>query len=167
MKCGRLIKDTPEIEDRIKLEEKGPIIPPPKLDALSGTVSRTIQCWDDIVAVAHWDLFDPTRVDGADFYVGEEELGHIHLNGDLNLSTTKAIHHALTKAEMAVSLPYGSGNKRWVLYSIREAAHPAPGTWLFRLSYNRLTGTPETDLLQRFQSCRSTLQVVYPISVRE
>ena len=137
------------------------------MDELAQAVAQAIQCWDDGIAVTHWDLFDHTRVDGADFYAGEEELGHIHLNGDVYMAAAKAIYQALITAELAGSLPYGSGNKRWVLYSIREAAHPAPGTWLFRLSYNRLTGTPETDLLQRFQSCRSTLQVVYPISVRE
>jgi len=144
----------------MKLEEKGPIIPPPQLDELSGSVSQSIQRWDDITAVTHWDPSDSTRVDGADFYVGEEELGHIHLNGDVHLSTTKAIHHALTKAELAVSLPYGSGNKRWVLFPIREAAHPAHATWLFRLSYDRLKGASEADLLQRIQSVRSPIQVV-------
>jgi len=144
----------------MKLEEKGPIKPPPQLDELSEAVSQTLRRWDDIIAVTHWDRFDSTRVDGADFYVGEEELGHIHLNGDVHLVTTKAIHQALTKAEMAVSLPYGSGNKRWVLFPIREVAHPAHATWLFRLSYDRLQGTPETDLLQRIQSVRSPIQVV-------
>ncbi len=138
----------------MKLEEKGPISPPPQLSEPSEAVSQTIRLWDDIIAVTHWDRVDQTRVDGADFYVGEEELGHIHLNGDLHLATTRAIYHALIKAELALSLPYGSGNNRWVLYRIREFAHRAHATWLFRLCYDRLKGTSETDLLERIASVR-------------
>ena len=139
---------------------KASIIPPPQLDELAQAVAQAIQCWDDGIAVTHWDLFDHTRVDGADFYVGEEELGHIHLNGDVHMAATKAIYQALITAELAGSLPYGSGNKRWVRFPIQVEAHSAHATWLFRLGYHRLKGTPESELLRRIKSVRSPIQVV-------
>ena len=130
------------------------------MDELAQAVAQAVKCWDDGIAVAHWDLFDHTRVDGADFYVGEEELGHTHLNGVVYMAATKAIYHALITAEMAASLPYGSGTKRWVLFSIRSASHSAHAAWLFRLGYDRLKGTPESELLRRIKSVRSPIQVV-------
>ena len=144
----------------MKLEEKGPIMPPPQLDEVAQAVAQAVQCWDDGIAVAHWDLFDHTRVDGADFYAGGGELGHIHLNGDVHMAATKAIYQALITAELAGSLPYGSGNKRWVRFPIQVEAHSAHATWLFRLGYHRLKGTPETELLRRIKSVRSPIQVV-------
>ena len=67
--------------------DKGPVKPPPVLDGPLRTVSDQVSGWRGITATAHWDLFDMSRVDGVDFYYGEDELGHIHLDGSLHIAT--------------------------------------------------------------------------------
>src|SRR6516165_1298489 len=69
----------------MKLADKGRIKPPPALKGAAQLVSQEIQSWPGIVAATHWFLYDRTQVDGADFYVGERELGHIHLDGEFHL----------------------------------------------------------------------------------
>ncbi len=63
------------------LEEKGKFAPPPKMTPYPQMVSSAIQQWENVIAATHWDLYDRTKVDGSDFYVGKNELGHIHLDG--------------------------------------------------------------------------------------
>ena len=62
----------------MKLADKGKFLPPPALDKYPRMVRAEIQQWKNIIAATHWSLYNNTKVDGADFYVGDEELGHIH-----------------------------------------------------------------------------------------
>lgn len=55
------------------LEEKGPIKPPPVLTKYPQQVSTEIQRWDGIIAATHWEIYDKTKPDGADFYVGSQQ----------------------------------------------------------------------------------------------
>ena len=71
----------------MKLSEKGPLAPAPVLAAQLEPLSQTIQRWPGIVAAAHWDLFRVGEVvDGIDFYVGDDELGHLHHDGEAHLA---------------------------------------------------------------------------------
>lgn len=81
----------------MKLQEKGPIKPVPVLAEPMEHVSKEIQNWKGIISATHWNLFDLEQVDGADFYVGEQELGHIHLDGSIHLATTKELQTELAK----------------------------------------------------------------------
>lgn len=71
------------------LEEKGNLIPPPVLSIYSEIVSQEIQKWEGIIAATHWEIWDRNKANGADFYVGKVELGHIHLDGSIHLPSTK------------------------------------------------------------------------------
>ncbi|GAC1382130.1 MAG: hypothetical protein NVSMB45_07880 [Ginsengibacter sp.] len=88
----------------MKLEDKGPIKPPPVLSNFPEQVSKEIQSWKEIIAATHWNLYDRKQTDGADFYVGEEELGHIHLDGEVHLATGKELASALLKRKLAKNL---------------------------------------------------------------
>ena len=66
---------------------KGPVVPPLTLDGIVATVAETVSNWPGVISTAHWDLYDSSRIDGIDFYVGEDELGHIHLDGSIHLAT--------------------------------------------------------------------------------
>lgn len=81
----------------MKLTEKGRIVPPIKLGEPMENVSKTVQSWNKIISATHWNLYDRTKPDGADFYVSEEELGHIHLNGEVHLATSVALRNSLVK----------------------------------------------------------------------
>jgi hypothetical protein len=90
----------------MRLESKGEIRPPPKLKGPAQSVSLEIQSWPGIIAATHWFLYDRTQVDGADFYVGEKELGHIHLDGELHLFVTVGLRRRLIEAGLAEALPW-------------------------------------------------------------
>jgi len=131
---------------RMSLTDKGPIAAPPILSRLLQGVSETIQLWDGVVAATHWHLYHPTRVDGADFYVDEEELGHIHLDGSVHLATTIAMRKALVARRLAQPFPY-SGYIDWVQSTIRVPVDAELALWMFGMNHRRLCGTHEAELL--------------------
>ena len=53
----------------IRLRNEGPIKPAPLLQGFAQEVSTELQTWPDIISATHWQLGDPTRVDGAEFHV--------------------------------------------------------------------------------------------------
>ncbi|GAA4389128.1 luciferase family protein [Hymenobacter koreensis] len=131
------------------LSEKGPLAPVPVLSAALEPISRAIQHWPGITAAAHWDLYRVgEQVDGADFYVGDEELGHLHLNGEAHLATSPALGAALVASGLARPLRFGGAAYRgWTEFSVRTSADAAHVTWLFELNYQRICGRPEAELL--------------------
>lgn len=138
----------------MKLAEKGLIQPPPVLTGPAQTTAAAIQGWPAVIAATHWDLFNRTRVDGADFYVGEAELGHIHLTGEVHLAATHALGVPLLEQGLATPLPYGAQRGDWVAFQIRTAADAAHATWLFQLNYDRLRGVPLHELTERLHAGR-------------
>ena len=136
------------------LSEKGPLALVPTLTAILEPVSQAVQGWPGIIAAAHWDLYRVGEiVDGADFYVGDEELGHLHRNGELHLATSPALGQALVANNLARPLRWGGAAYRgWTEFSIRTAADATHATWLFELNYQRLRGRPEADLVAEIAS---------------
>ncbi|WP_223649689.1 luciferase family protein [Hymenobacter psoromatis] len=136
------------------LAEKGPLAPVPTLGALLEPISQAVQGWPGIVAATHWDLFRVgEKVDGADFYVGDHELGHLHLDGEAHLATSPALGRALVSHGLARPLRWGGAAYRgWTEFSIRTAADAAHATWLFQLNYQRLQGRPEAELVAEIAS---------------
>ena len=130
----------------MKLADKGPIVKPPVLKGLAQNLSLKIQSWPEIVSATHWTIGDSTKVNGADFYVSENELGHIHLDGEIHLRLTQALCKALISAKLAEAFPWG---KDWVQYRITNQASLEHAEWLFRLGYDRLKGLTDKKLEQR------------------
>ncbi len=116
---------------------KGPIAPPPILKGVLATVAATVARWPGVVSTAHWDLYDSSRVDGIDFYVGEDELGHIHLDGSIHLATNPSLGKALIAAGLAERFPYGHG---WVQAEIKRIGATA-AVALFARNYARFAHT--------------------------
>ena len=108
--------------------------------------AQEIQSWPGIVAATHWFLYDRTQVDGADFYVGERELGHIHLDGEIHLGATRTLAAMLIEHDLADPFEWGDA---WVQYPICKKADVGHAVWLFRLGYDRLNGTGIARLRQR------------------
>lgn len=132
----------------MKLEEEGPIKPAPLLAGPGQKTAEAIQSWPAIISATHWDLYNRSRVDGADFYVNEAELGHIHLDGEVHLATTKTLGLPLLQRGLASRFPY-SAYGDWVLFTIRTEADADYATWLFRLNYDRLRGESIDALTER------------------
>lgn len=136
----------------MKLSEKGRIIPPPVLSKYSEIVSQEIQKWEEIISATHWEIWDRNQPNGADFYVGELELGHIHLDGSVHIASIKELSQALIKAGLAKKFPYG---ENWIQYKIsgQESVHHA--TWLFKLHYDNLRDADTAKLFNAISDYRS------------
>ncbi len=134
----------------LALGRKGPIAPPPTLDQPYQTAVSSISQWDKVIAATHWHLNRKAEVDGVDFYVGERELGHIHLDGWAHLATNHSLCEPLLQKGYAKAFPY-SGYQYWVMFKIETAVHAVHATWLFHLNYSRLLGLAEEDLLSEIQ----------------
>lgn len=130
------------------LEEKGPIVPPPQLSKFPQQVSDEIQSWEGIIAATHWNLYSRSKPDGADFYVGKEELGHIHLDGEVHLATGKELAALLIKKGLGEKFPYGAD---WVTTPINSAEDVVHATWLFKLNYKKITGEPVENLIEEIK----------------
>jgi Family of unknown function (DUF5519) len=133
----------------MKLADKGKFMPPPILDNYPQMVSAEIQKWDNIIAATHWNLYDLTEVDGADFYVGEEELGHIHLDGSAHMPVGPDLKKFLLDNKFAKRFPYGED---WVMFDIATKKDAAKAIVLFQVNYNRIKGAPMRDLLLQLGS---------------
>lgn len=101
-----------------------------------------------MIAATHWHLYRPSELDGADLYVGEDELGHIHLNGDLHLASSPALRRALVAHGLAKPFPFG-GDDDWVLFHIGRPGDAEQAEWLLRLAYDLLPGEGEDALVER------------------
>ena len=130
----------------MKLSQKGRFQPPPVLDGPSQLVAEVIAAWPDIQARTHWLLGDERKIDGADFYVGEGELGHIHLYAEAHIVQPAPLAEALLAAELAGPFRWSSS---FVVFEIKSAADIDHALFLFRLNYDALQGTPMSELLAR------------------
>jgi Family of unknown function (DUF5519) len=130
----------------MKLSEKGRYTPPPQLEPAAQRASEAIAAWPGVHARTHWLLGDEREVDGADFYLGEEELGHIHLESEAHVMHARPVAQALIKAGLARRFQW-SGEV--VVFEIRTQADVAHALWLFQLSYDRRRGVAQPELLAR------------------
>ena len=131
----------------MKLADKGRYAPQPQLKGKRAQrVSETVASWPGVHARTHWRLGDETIVDGADFYLGDEEFGHLHLVAEAHVFHERAVLSALL-AEGA-SEPF-AWDRRVGVFAIRSAADVEHALWLFELSYDRLKGVPTKALLAR------------------
>ncbi len=116
--------------------KKGPVVPPPALSGTLATVAENFSNWPGVIATGHWTFYKPRQIDGVDFYVGDEELGHIHLDGDLHLATSPSLASTMIAKGIARPFPYQEG---WVHEDIMKIGAPA-AIALFRSNYDRIVG---------------------------
>lgn len=130
----------------MKLSDKGRFAPPPSLPKHAELVSRTLASWPGMHARTHWLLGDETEVDGADFYVGDDEIGHLHLEGEAHVATGLALRKALVAGELAAPFQWST---KFVVQQVRRASQVEHALWLFRLAYDRVNGTSDRELVAR------------------
>ncbi len=114
--------------------KKGPVVAPPALSGAIAAVAEGIASWPGVIATGHWTFYKPRQIDGIDFYVGDEELGHIHLDGDLHLATIPSLAEAMIAKGSAKPFQYQEG---WVHEYISRIGVPA-ALALFRSNYDRI-----------------------------
>jgi luciferase-like monooxygenase len=133
----------------MNLAEKGRYAPPPRLPVHARAVSQALAKWPGVHARTHWLLGDETEVDGADFYVGERELGHIHLQGEAHIAVPAPVRKALVESGLAAPFQWSPG---FVVCQIATAAEVPRAKALFQLAYDGLQGVSSEQLVARCAS---------------
>jgi Family of unknown function (DUF5519) len=113
---------------------KGPVQPPPTLGKPLQTIVDAVAGWPGVSTTVHWHLFDRSRVDGVDFYLEEEELGHLHLDGSIHLATSPRLGATLVAEGLAKPFRYQHG---WVEEQVARIGLTA-AVALFRRNYDDL-----------------------------
>ena len=113
---------------------KGPLAPPPILGGQIQKVADAVAAWPEVEATTHWRFDDQSRVDGIDFYVGAEELGHIHLDGSIHLASSPDLLAQLVTDKLGRPFPWARG---WTMASIDKLGVDA-AIAVFRRNYDRL-----------------------------
>jgi len=129
----------------MKLAEKGRFAPPPALPPHAQAVSDVIAAWPSVHARTHWLLGDEQEVDGADFYVGQEEIGHIHLDGEAHIAVSRRLRDALIEAGLAKPFRWSA---KFVMFRIQTAKDRARAEALFQLAYQCVQGATDAQLLK-------------------
>lgn len=133
----------------MKLAEKGRFAPPPALPKHAQAVADTLATWPNVHARTHWLLGDETEIDGADFYLGDDELGHIHLYAEAHIAVGPKVRAALIAGGHAAPFEW---SRAFVVFRVKSAKDVAPALRLFQLSYDRRAGASEPALLTRIAS---------------
>jgi Family of unknown function (DUF5519) len=128
----------------MKLSSKGRFADPPRLPKYAQSVSEGLAGWPDVHARTQWLLGDEREVDGADFYVGEDEIGHIHLGGEAHVAVGRNLGAALVAADRAKPFRWSD---EFVVLSIRSPRDAQAAMGLFRMAYERRRGTLERELV--------------------
>jgi hypothetical protein len=115
-------------------EAKGRIAPLPALTGKLKAVADAVAAWPEVEATAHWRFDQPNRVDGIDFYVGSDELGHVHLDGSIHLATSPRLCSELVAEGLGRPFEWGHG---WTVASI-DRVGVDDSVALFRRNYDRL-----------------------------
>ena len=90
-------------------------------------IKKTIAAWPGMTV-------NPHRFGGLEFNLGTVEIGHIHLNGMVDIPFNSKIRSQLL-AENRVEPHHLLPETGWITFYIRSAADVEQAIWLFRLSY--------------------------------
>ena len=121
--------------------EKGRVAPPPRLSGAPQVVADAVAAMPGVVVQAHWQIGSQTEVNGSDFYVGEEELGHIHLDGEAHVPLGATVVKALVKARLARRFRWSDSFAAVDAHDVDNAA------WVFALRRQQIAGLGEDEML--------------------
>ena len=125
---------------------KGRVAPAPRLGPAAQAVADNVAALPTVTVQAHWEIGSQTEVNGTDFYVGEHELGHIHLDGEAHIPLGRALADVVIAAKLARRFPY---SRDFVVIDTEEGEH---ALWMFRLRRDQIDGASEADLRVRVGS---------------
>ena len=115
-------------------EAKGPMAAPPRLHGDLQAVVDRVAAWPGVEASTHWHFADQTRIDGVDFYVDGDELGHLHLDGSIHLATSPTLSAELIGEGLGSPFRYARG---WTQSRVDQLGLEG-ATAFFRRNYDRL-----------------------------
>jgi hypothetical protein len=121
--------------------EKGRIATAPNLGGNAQLVVERVALMVNVSVQAHWEIGSQTDINGTDFYVGEQELGHIHLDGEAHIPIGATIVNALVKTKIARRF-------RWSKeFAVIDTTDVDATVWLFALRHSQIAGAIDEQLL--------------------
>ncbi len=128
--------------------DKGRIAAPPTLGPAAQRVADEVAALPGVTVQAHWEIGSQTEVNGTDFYVGEEELGHIHLDGEAHVPLGAALARQVIEAKLARRF-------RWsTAFVVVDTSDREAARWVFELRHAQIAGASEPDLRARIAARR-------------
>ena len=122
---------------QMKLQDKGPYKDPPTLPRHAQRLVETISAWPGVHTRAHWAIGSTTIADGTDFYIGQDELGHIHISQEAHMPNSLPIADLIVESGLA---PRFFWDKHFCWRKVNCEQEVARTETLFRLRYDMLRG---------------------------
>jgi len=120
--------------------EKGRVAPAPRLEATAQAVADEVAALPGVTVQAHWEIGSQADVNGTDFYVGEDELGHIHLDGEAHIPVGAALAEVLIAAGLARRFPWSR------VFVVVDTADREAALRVFRLRRAQIAGASAAAL---------------------
>ena len=133
------------LEGTMSRRAKGRVAPPPRLAPAAQAVADAVGALAGVTVQAHWEIGSQTAVNGTDFYVGEDELGHIHLDGEAHVPLGHALAKALIGAGLGERFPW---SREFVVVDTADLAH---AVWVFGLRRAQIDGVADAELGTRIR----------------
>lgn len=127
-------------------QAKGRVAPPPRLIPVAQAVADVVGKLPAVIAQAHWEIGSQTEVNGTDFYVGEQELGHIHLDGEAHVPIGPALAKVLIAARLARRFRWSSE------FVVVDTADRDDALWVFGLRRAQIDGASEATLREQIRT---------------
>ena len=128
--------------------EKGRVAPAPLLRGVPQAVADDVAALPGVSVQAHWEIGSQHEVNGTDCYVGAEELGHIHLEGEAHIPVGPELVDALVGSRLARRF-------RWSKAFAAVDAHDHDlALWVFTLRRAQIGGALNDELLARIEARR-------------
>ena len=128
--------------------QKGRIAPAPKLAPAAQRVADRVASLANVSVQAHWEIGSQDEVNGTDFYVGNDELGHIHLDGEAHIPVGESLAKALIAAKLAKRFRWSS------VFVVADTAELELAVWIFELRHAQIAGESHAALTARIAARR-------------
>jgi len=125
---------------------KGRVAPPPVLSPAAQRVADAVGALPGVIVQAHWEIGSQRDINGTDFYVGEVELGHIHLEGEAHVPIGEELARVLVKAKQAKRFHWNPA------FVVADTEDHDRAMWLFELRHAQIAGATDEELRARIAS---------------
>jgi len=124
------------------------------------TVKTEVEAWPDVSTHSH-------RFGGTEFRLGRAEIGHLHVNGVLDIPFTRAIRNVLLKEQLVEEHKYVP-DSGWITFRIQNESDVKHALRLLRLSYvrYRLRTAPDPAAMWKEESPALRLPAALDTAVR-
>ena len=139
------------------------MLSPKDRESFAFAVMDEVRRWPGVEMRPHASAEVAGESDGVEFRLFGRQIGHVHSDGALHLSLTKALKESVVGEQLAEAVEFAPSSA-WAMFNPLSVEDAARAIWLLRLNYVRLRRqrlTPfaasESELLQAHEAALGTL----------